>query len=155
MYTIDVASMNSAFAKWSVERELSVLMLDIDNFKEINDTYGHLTGDRVLTSLASFLRRELRQIDLLGRYGGDEFIALLPETDLVSAKQVGERLRMNITKTVLVSDPNPIQITISVGVATLGDQNDDLKKLIQRADQALYHAKESGRNQVEIHHSSQ
>lgn len=127
---------------------LSALMLDIDLFKQINDLHGHLIGDRVLVGLTNRCAQELRQIDLLGRYGGDEFVVLLPETSLENARCVAERLRMTAANIPIVANGTPLQITISVGVAALDEKNKSLEKLMDQADQALYQAKEAGRDKV-------
>jgi diguanylate cyclase (GGDEF)-like protein len=129
------------------KRPLSAMMIDLDMFKQVNDTYGHLIGDKVLMRTAHHCQQELRQIDLLGRYGGDELIALLPETSLDYARQVAERLRHSIAQTILVATPESVKVTFSVGVATL-HREDELESLIERADRALYTAKQSGRNRV-------
>lgn len=128
-------------------RELSVLMLDIDHFKNINDTHGHLAGDCVLSALASMLQKRLRPNDKLGRYGGEEFCAILPETSLASAVHIAEDLRSLVASHPFVADENVIEVTISVGVGALeaGMEPTDLYK---RADEKLYVAKRSGRNRV-------
>ena len=128
-------------------RELSLLMLDIDHFKNINDTYGHLTGDSVLRVLASILQKRLRPNDKLGRYGGEEFCAILPETTLASAAKIGEELRNLIGSHAFLAENTEICITISIGAACLGSamQPDDLYRA---ADEMLYKAKRSGRNKV-------
>jgi diguanylate cyclase (GGDEF)-like protein len=129
-------------------RPLTAIMLDIDYFKNINDLYGHLVGDRVLIGLASRLLQELRQIDLVGRYGGDEFVALLPETDLTNAVSVAERLRKVAAGVIIPSASAPVKISLSAGVATLNPESKDLNSLLHHADQALYEAKRAGRDQV-------
>jgi diguanylate cyclase (GGDEF)-like protein len=129
-------------------RPLTALMIDIDLFKQVNDTYGHLIGDQVLAGVASRIEHELRQVDLPGRYGGDEFIALLPETDLPSAFQAAERLRKSINQGIYQTENEPVQITASIGLAELQEPGDTLETLIERADQALYMAKQSGRNRT-------
>jgi diguanylate cyclase (GGDEF)-like protein len=128
-------------------RELSLLMLDIDHFKNINDTYGHLTGDSVLRVLASIMQKRVRPNDKLGRYGGEEFCAILPETTLASAAKIGEELRSLIAAHAFLAENTEIRITISIGAACLGSgmQPEDLYKA---ADDMLYKAKRSGRNQV-------
>ncbi len=130
-------------------RSLSALILDVDYFKDVNDTHGHLIGDQVLAGIATQFLRDLRQIDLVGRYGGDEFIALLPETDLENACLAGERLRGNVQESIFARGTEPVKITISVGAAALQEDGDTLEAMIERADQALYKAKEGGRNRVE------
>lgn len=129
-------------------RPLTALMLDIDYFKNVNDLYGHLVGDKVLIGLASRFLQELRQIDLLGRYGGDEFVALLPETDLLNAISVAERLRKVVAGATFASAALPVKITLSAGVSSLGPEIRDLTSLVQKADSALYEAKRAGRDRV-------
>jgi two-component system cell cycle response regulator len=130
-------------------KPLSVLILDIDYFKSINDTHGHDAGDDVLQDFATRIRKSIRGIDLACRYGGEEFVVVMPETDMAVATMVAERLRRRIA-----SEPFPIQkgtrmieVTISIGIAALGP-NDDAAAVIKRADQALYRAKRDGRNRV-------
>jgi len=127
---------------------LSAMMLDIDMFKQINDIHGHLTGDRVLMGVTHRCAQELRQIDLLGRYGGDEFVVLLPETSVENACRVAERLRTTIATIPFTANGKPLHITISVGVACMQDGCKTLEDLMDRADGALYQAKENGRNRV-------
>ncbi len=129
-------------------RPLTAIMLDIDYFKNVNDLYGHLVGDRVLIGLSGRLMQELRQIDLVGRYGGDEFVALLPETDLTNAMSVAERLRKVAAGVTIPSASAPVKISLSAGVAALNPESKDLNSLLQKADQALYEAKRGGRDQV-------
>jgi diguanylate cyclase (GGDEF)-like protein/PAS domain S-box-containing protein len=129
-------------------RPLSAIMLDIDNFKSVNDTFGHSIGDQVLVGLADVCRSLLREVDLLVRYGGEEFLILLPEADLSSTIQVAERLRRRIGRTSFHTDPGEIHITISLGVVAFRNETDDLEILINRADEALYAAKQAGRDQV-------
>jgi two-component system cell cycle response regulator len=130
-------------------KPLSVLVLDIDYFKSINDTHGHDAGDDVLQDFAIRIRKSIRGIDLACRYGGEEFVVVMPETDMAVATMVAERLRRRIA-----SEPFPIQkgartvdVTISIGIAALGP-NDNAAAVIKRADQALYRAKRDGRNRV-------
>jgi diguanylate cyclase (GGDEF)-like protein/PAS domain S-box-containing protein len=129
-------------------RPLSAIMLDIDNFKAVNDTYGHAIGDQVLAGLANTCREIVREVDLLVRYGGEEFLILLPESELGASVQVAERLRRRIERSPFQTDPGEIHITISLGVVTFNSEVDDLEGLIDRADEALYAAKQAGRNQV-------
>jgi two-component system cell cycle response regulator len=124
-------------------------MLDIDYFKAVNDTYGHDAGDDVLREFAIRIRKSIRGIDLACRLGGEEFVIVMPETDMSVATMVAERLRRRIA-----SEPFPVQqgsrsiaVTISIGIAALGT-NDDTASLLRRADQALYRAKRDGRNRV-------
>ena len=129
-------------------RPLTAMMIDIDLFKQVNDTQGHLIGDQVLAGVASQIEHQLRQVDLPGRYGGDEFIALLPETDLFNAYQAAERLRRNIAQVIFPTENEPVRITVSIGIAGLKHSSESLEALIERADQALYLAKQSGRNRT-------
>ncbi len=130
---------------------LSCIMLDVDHFKQVNDTYGHQQGDEVLKMIARQTRASLRAYDVVGRYGGEEFIALLPETDLDTARTVAERIRLAIQATVVLraaaGQPHPT--TVSMGL-TLWRAGDTVDALIQRADEALYRAKANGRNRIEV-----
>lgn len=128
---------------------LSVLALDLDHFKRINDQHGHAAGDRVLKSLATTCRRMLRSIDLTGRLGGEEFAVLLPHTPLETALRVAERLRLAIAEGRMSLDSGQeVSVTVSIGVATWSPGDADLQALLNRADVALYAAKHAGRNQV-------
>jgi diguanylate cyclase (GGDEF)-like protein len=129
-------------------RPLSVLMLDVDHFKAVNDNHGHETGDRVLRILAQTSRESLRQLDVIGRYGGEEFVAFLPETSSATALDVAERLRQSVEGLVVPSQHRDIRVTISIGVATVKDKTADLAALIDAADEALYEAKQQGRNKI-------
>lgn len=128
---------------------LSVFMLDIDHFKNINDTHGHKAGDIVLQKLGHLLRETLRTVDIIGRIGGEEFAILLPETDLHEAVEIAERLREIIAHSDFKSEAGlPLHFTVSIGVATLKDKDASLGILLNLADKALYEAKGSGRNKV-------
>lgn len=131
-------------------RSLSLLMVDVDYFKKYNDTYGHLHGDRVLRELASLLRRNIREIDTVARFGGEEFIVLLPDTDKKGAIAVGEKLRRIVEthRFIDVSTQTPTPITISIGITAYPDDVRELDDLIDHADIALYDAKDAGRNRV-------
>ena len=128
-------------------RDLSMLMIDIDHFKVINDTHGHLTGDSVLRGLAGILQRRLRQGDRLGRYGGEEFCVILPETSRHNAAKFGEELRALVEAHAFVAEDKNIRVTISVGVGTLQDDM-AMGDFYKSADEMLYRAKRSGRNRV-------
>ncbi len=130
------------------ERPLAAIMLDLDRFKRVNDTYGHAVGDQVLQAVARICRRELRQIDLLARYGGEEFVALLPESELVEAGQVAQRLCDRMAAAIFDTNAGPVKLTVSLGVAALDHDCAELDDLLKRADRALYAAKEAGRNRV-------
>jgi two-component system, cell cycle response regulator len=128
---------------------LSVLAVDVDFFKAINDTHGHDAGDKVLQELAGRLREHTRSIDLCCRTGGEEFIVALPNTDQPTAEKIAERLRRAIaSKSFSAGTPASIPVTVSVGLATLVGLEDSLEKLLKRADSALYRAKREGRNRV-------
>lgn len=126
----------------------SLLLFDLDHFKSVNDTYGHSTGDRMLQQVAQICIDSLRRKDILGRYGGDEFVALLPETDLPEAVRVANRLCAQIATAPFEASGSPLRFTISVGVSTLLGGEDTLDALIDRADRAMYRAKQTGRNRV-------
>jgi diguanylate cyclase (GGDEF)-like protein len=129
---------------------LSVLMLDLDRFKSVNDTWGHAVGDMVLVETAGILRSELRGEDLGVRFGGEEFLAILSGTDVEAARHVAERIRRRTAESrVCANDNDVIHITISIGVAMF-DGREDAASLIARADAALYRAKERGRDRVEL-----
>ncbi len=129
-------------------RPLSVLMFDIDKFKSINDTHGHLCGDAVLRELSHRLRPTTRREDLLTRYGGEEFCVVLVETDHPQAMGAGERIRRTVEGAVFDFDGENIPVTVSVGVATASPEHETPDLLLQAADANLYHAKRTGRNKV-------
>jgi diguanylate cyclase (GGDEF)-like protein len=126
---------------------LTAVMVDIDSFKSINDTHSHAAGDEVLVAVASRCRQALRSIDVLGRYGGDELVALLPDSAAVDAVAIAERLRAAVAVTPVPTDFGPVDARVSVGVATTGDGSTSLRALLSQADAALYAAKAGGRNQ--------
>jgi len=131
------------------QARLSLLLLDVDHFKRVNDTYGHLVGDAVLASLAGTLRATFRRTDVAARYGGEEFCALLPETDRAGAEQVAERLRQVFAaRPVDLQDGGKLSVTCSVGVAEFGVDAADAQGLLKVADARLYRAKAGGRNCV-------
>ncbi|WP_245765491.1 GGDEF domain-containing protein [Nonomuraea jiangxiensis] len=127
---------------------LALLIIDIDHFKRVNDAHGHLVGDQVLAGVAATLRSQLREYDVVGRFGGEEFVVLLPGADTDEARQVAERLRTRISHMAIPAENAPIKITISTGVALMSVHGDDLIDLLAAADLALYRAKELGRNRV-------
>ncbi|MFK8069234.1 MAG: GGDEF domain-containing protein [Gammaproteobacteria bacterium] len=125
----------------------SLVVADIDFFKHVNDTYGHAMGDEVLKKVAGRMNNVVRGNDVIGRTGGEEFMIVLPQSDITAASAVGERIRQAIEKSPISFNDNSISITISLGAAQLKN-NEKLEELIERADQALYEAKETGRNRV-------
>jgi two-component system cell cycle response regulator len=132
------------------ERPLAFVIMDVDHFKQVNDTYGHDIGDEVLKEFASRIAANVRGIDLACRYGGEEFVVAMPDTDNAFATNIAERLRQSIETTpIRISRaPGQLSITISIGIARYEAGEDDAEKLLHRADQALYRAKRSGRNRV-------
>jgi diguanylate cyclase (GGDEF)-like protein len=130
------------------QRPLSIILLDVDSFKNINDTYGHLAGDHILQAVADTARETVRTVDNLIRWGGEEFVVLLPDTELEAAVQVAERLREAIAKTPIRVPTAEISITASFGVARKDENTPDVETLLARADQAMYIAKYLGRNRV-------
>src|SRR5471032_1924823 len=131
-------------------KPIAVLVVDIDFFKSVNDGHGHDAGDDVLREFALRIRKAIRNIDLACRYGGEEFVIVMPETDMAVASMVAERLRRRIAAEpyTIQQGTRPIKTTISIGIATLDTAGDNVAKLIKRADQALYRAKRDGRNRV-------
>ena len=128
----------------------SIIMLDIDHFKNVNDSYGHLVGDDVLESIAEMITNSLRKTDIAGRYGGEEFIIILPHTNLSTGKQIAERIRCNIESARMTANCDLcFSVTISQGLSCL-KKHDTTTSLISRADDALYKAKSNGRNKVEV-----
>ena len=126
---------------------LTVAMADIDHFKEINDTYGHEAGDRVLKNVAAILSDALRMPDKVGRYGGEEFLIMLPHTNLAQGSKIVERIRASVSKKIFDQGAKKARLTISVGV-TQFKPGEDLEQLMSHADKALYDAKKGGRNLV-------
>ena len=128
---------------------LAVVMIDLDRFKAVNDTYGHPTGDVILYETARIIRETAREIDMVGRYGGEEFIAILPNTAEDEASNFAERVRTGVEGYVFRDEANEVRMTASSGVASFpGPDSDTPEALLKRADEALYVAKESGRNRV-------
>ena len=131
--------------------KFSFLMLDIDHFKDYNDRYGHLVGDVILREVSKTIKEKMRQIDFIGRYGGEELSIILTETDKSEAMVAAERFRQAVeSKEIKAYDEN-LKVTISIGISLFPDDSQDAKKIIDKADQALYKAKESGRNRVCIY----
>ena len=129
------------------QREMALLVMDLDHFKAINDSHGHQAGDQVLIRFVTDVNQLLRQVDQLGRFGGEEFVALLPETSLEDAKQVAQRIRAVVTAK--QDDTVPV-CTVSIGISTNSLPDDTVDTLLARADAAMYSAKANGRNRVEV-----
>ena len=129
-------------------RELSLIMFDIDNFKKINDSYGHLAGDHVLKQLAGVIKGRIRREDILSRYGGEEFSIILPEIDNSNAMQLAEKIRAIIEEAVFRFEDTDIPVTISIGVSSLKTEAIEPHEFIRIADTFLYEAKSQGRNRV-------
>jgi diguanylate cyclase (GGDEF)-like protein len=150
---------NRSFIYWKYSQlsndhdHVSVVIADIDNFKALNDTYGHLFGDDVLKVIAKELGRNLRNIDLVGRWGGEEFIFILPDTNAIQAQEIVDRIRKNIANIPFTpsSTRKNVNVTVSFGVSDSDLANVALEDILIKADQALYSAKANGRNQVVVH----
>lgn len=143
--------LDNIFAQETEKRQkVSLLMLDIDNFKIVNDTFGHASGDEILEEFSKRISDNMRSIDLVARYGGEEFVVVMPETDLEFAMFIAERLKKQISdKPFVISDSEtPVNITVSIGVSIISDNCNAKDKLLKAADEGLYKAKETGRNRV-------
>jgi diguanylate cyclase (GGDEF)-like protein len=145
----DLAKIEFARAK-RYRTPLSILMLDIDHFKAVNDHYGHLYGDTVLKRVAKLCLGSIRKMDIFGRYGGEEFVFALPETDQEEALIMAERIRATISETLFQEKTQQISITVSIGIATLDNRINTFEELLQSSDEALYLAKQEGRNRVAV-----
>lgn len=129
-------------------RVFSVAMVDIDHFKQVNDTYGHLAGDQVLREVAGTLKAELRQCDVVLRYGGEEFMIIMPDTNKEQALHPLERLGKKLANVEIPLKESKVKVSVSIGVTSTYSGGEDLMETINRADRALYDAKRNGRNQV-------
>ncbi len=127
---------------------LAFLMIDIDNFKQFNDRYGHLVGDAILRQVSRTIREAVRQIDFIGRYGGEEICVVLAETNKEQANFAAERIRQAIALEVIKVYDEALKVTVSIGVSIFPDNTANMQNLIEMADQALYLAKETGKNRV-------
>jgi diguanylate cyclase (GGDEF)-like protein len=130
-------------------RTAALLLLDLDRFKEVNDTFGHQVGDRVLAQFCEVTKSILRPADIFGRYGGEEFVCFLPDTKSHEAQALAERVRHTFAEASLGNGPEGRGVTVSVGMALLGATDQTLDQLLAAADRALYRAKAKGRNRVE------
>ncbi|HDP67777.1 MAG TPA: GGDEF domain-containing protein [Candidatus Marinimicrobia bacterium] len=145
--------LNYEFARaMRYETALSCIMFDIDFFKKVNDTHGHVFGDEVLRMIGNTLRKELRVHDIYARYGGEEFVVLLPETEAQCARTVAEKIRHSIAQKTVSQNGISVNVTVSLGVAELdGDFMKTGRDLVEKADRAMYNAKNSGRNRTIIY----
>ena len=141
-------------AKQEIERTLRlkrtgiVIMMDIDNFKQVNDTYGHAVGDEALRQVASICKNNLRECDLFGRMGGEEFAILAPDVSLNEGRQLAERIRLSIKQSPVEIPPESFRITVSMGITEITQVYDSIEQLLQLADKGLYQSKELGKNRV-------
>jgi diguanylate cyclase (GGDEF)-like protein len=128
----------------------SWIMFDIDHFKQINDHFGHPAGDQVLIEIVDRCCEVIRHVDVLGRYGGDEFVILLPETEYQRAREIAERIRASISDEPVLTDAGPVQVSISMGITQISPDSSDLGLLLNKVDQALYRSKQAGRNTITV-----
>jgi diguanylate cyclase (GGDEF)-like protein len=135
---------------WGARRAFAVLMIDIDHFKRINDTLGHPAGDTVIRAVAGVIAHAIRPEDKAARFGGEEFLILLHDTSRPEAREAAERIRALVAATTIDCNGHPLAVTISIGVAVSDPSDADVQALIERADVALYAAKEAGRDQVVV-----
>ncbi len=131
-------------------KELSIMIIDLDHFKNINDTYGHMAGDEVLREVSARIKKCQRETDFIGRYGGEEIVIILPETDLHTSSKVAETVRKTIEKEPVEFEEQTINVTTSIGISSLRKEHENYSTLFSEADEALYNAKKLGRNRVEV-----
>lgn len=132
-------------------RPLSIMMLDLDHFKKLNDTYGHAAGDKALQRFTTLCCNALRTVDVFGRWGGEEFVTLLPETDVEGAVIIAERLRKLVSQNMLVYNNQTISFTTSIGIAQYRSGEVSVEGPLSRADSAVYDAKKAGRNRISVY----
>ena len=134
------------------QQPLSVIMFDIDHFKQVNDTFGHTVGDQILQRVTQVARAELRSADVIGRYGGEEFVVILPMTNAKKAYPLAERIRMGVAAMRVPTEKGDAAVTLSIGIVqiTHEGQTESIEVMIRRADEAMYAAKQAGRNRTEI-----
>jgi diguanylate cyclase len=144
--------LQAEYKRWSrSQHSSSLVILDIDHFKKVNDTYGHVVGDEVIRHLSNLIRNHVRETDISGRYGGEEFVVLLADTPLKNAYVFAERLRSAVEASVTQYNDIDIKYTISIGIAEIEQTIKSYEAWIECADAALYHSKENGRNKVSMH----
>ena len=147
--------LNAEFKRWCRSRSpSSLVILDIDHFKNVNDTYGHTVGDDVIRHLSSVIRQHVRETDISGRYGGEEFVILLADTPLENAQIFAERLRKEVAQSIVSHNDIELSYTVSLGIAEIDPSIKTYEAWIEHADAALYRSKESGRNKVSLHPKS-
>jgi diguanylate cyclase (GGDEF)-like protein len=147
--------LKAEYKRWTRSNHASCLvMLDIDHFKQVNDNYGHMVGDEVIKNLSGIIQKHIRETDVSGRYGGEEFAILLADTSIENAQVFAERLRFEVEQTVVKYNDFELEYTISIGLAEVDSTVKNYETWIEYADAALYQSKESGRNKVSIHHKN-
>ena len=150
-YFMELAERAFADAKEN-DLPLSVAMMDVDHFKRVNDTYGHAAGDEVLRTVAEICKGNARGSDIIGRYGGEEFVILMKDTPLPGAVSAAERIRQAVAGATIEASSAAVKVTISIGVAQMNEYTGNIDQLLSLADEALYEAKEGGRNRVVAAH---
>lgn len=130
--------------------KLTLMLLDCDYFKKVNDQYGHQVGDELLKHVCNICNQEIRDIDVLARYGGEEFVIMLPDCDLNGGVETAKRIQLSLAKHCLIIDKEVINMTLSIGVSTFSEQHTSFEQLISDADKAMYLAKNNGRNRIEV-----
>jgi diguanylate cyclase (GGDEF)-like protein len=145
-----IIAQQSIAASHRYNRQLSLIMLDIDFFKRINDSYGHEVGDSAIKHVSNILKAESRESDCVARIGGEEFVLLLPDTDRDGAEKLANKLRIKVSESPLVAINDEIEITLSGGVASVRLEDKNIETALSDADEALYRAKRNGRNQVQL-----
>ncbi|WP_200764053.1 GGDEF domain-containing protein [Nitrosophilus alvini] len=130
---------------------ISILIVDLDHFKHINDTYGHMAGDEVLRQVSERIHKSIRETDFVGRYGGEEIVVILPETDIKTAKIIADKIRHSIADKPVLFEEYTIKITASIGISNLQTEHKDYHEVFSEADEALYRAKKEGRNRVVVY----
>ena len=147
---IDIVSSRLLKQAARYARPVSVLMIDSDSLKSINDTHGHEAGNRLLKLTVECIQSQLREADIVGRYGGDEFLVLLPETPCAGAAGVAARIRQSIESASFSIRDKTVRATVSIGVASYPEHGDDFETIMKKADQAMYGSKNKGKNQVTV-----